>query len=155
MTKKKSSAAEDIEIKLGDEIPFEDETAYKAQSEEPDVVNDLRNLGQQFAETLRTAWNSEERKEFEREMREGVQTFASEVDKAFQDVKASDPAQKVRSEAEEFKAKTDSGDVVQKTRSSLSQGLRWFSEEMARVADSFSPVEKEPPADDVTGAEEE
>jgi hypothetical protein len=155
MTKKKSSAAEDIEIKLGDEIPFEDETAYKAQSEEPDVVNDLRSLGQQFAETLRTAWNSEERQEFEREMREGVQTFASEIDKAFQDVKASDPAQKVKSEAGEFKAKADSGDVVRKTRSSLSQGLRWFSEEMARVADSFTPVEEEPPADDVTDAEGE
>jgi hypothetical protein len=155
MTKKKSSAAEDIEINLGDEIPFEDETAYKAQSEEPDVVNDLRSLGQQFAETLRTAWNSEERKEFEAEMREGVQTFAGEIDKAFQEVKTSDPAQKVKSEAGEFKAKADAGDVVQKTRSSLSQGFRWFSEEMARVADSFTPVEKEPPAGDETDAEEE
>ena len=65
MTKKKSTAAEDIEIKVGDEIPFEDETTYKAQSEEADIVGDLRNLGQQFAETMRTAWNSEERKEFE------------------------------------------------------------------------------------------
>ena len=155
MTKKKSSAAEDIDIKVGDEIPFEDETAYKAQSEEPEVVSELRNLGQQFAETLRTAWNSEERKEFEREMREGVQTFAGEIDKAFQDVKASDPAQKVRSEAEDFKTKADSGDVVQKTRASLSQGLRWFSEEMARVADSFTPEEKGPPADDVADAEDD
>ena len=155
MTKKKSSAAEDIDIKVGDEIPFEDETAYKAQAEEPDVVGDLRSLGQQFGETLRTAWNSEERKEFEREMREGVQTFASEIDKAFQDVKASDGAQKVKSEAADFKAKADSGDVVNKTRASLSQGLRWFSEEMARVADSFTPEQKEPPADDYADIEDE
>jgi soluble cytochrome b562 len=154
MTKKKSSAAEDIEIKIGDEIPFEDETAYKAQSEEPDVVADLRDLGQQFAATLRTAWNSEERKQFEQEMREGMQTFAGEIDKAFKEVKASEPAKKVKAEAEDFKAKADSGDVVQKTRSSLSQGLRWFSEEIARVADSFTPIEKEPPAVDVTDAED-
>jgi phenylalanyl-tRNA synthetase alpha subunit len=154
MTKKKSSAAEDIDIKIGDEIPFEDETAYKAQAEEPDVVADLRDLGQQFAATLRTAWNSEERKQFEHEMREGMQTFASEIDKAFKEVKASEPAKKVKSEAADFKAKADSGDVVQKTRSSLSQGLRWFSEEIARVADSFTPIEKEPPADDVTDAED-
>lgn len=147
MTNEKSTEAEDIDIKVGDEIPFEDETAYKAQTEEPDVVSDLRSLGQQFAETMRTAWNSEERKEFEREMREGVQTFANEVDKAFKDVKSSDHAQKVKTEAEEIKIKADSGEVVQKTRASISQGLRWFSEEMAKVADSFTPTEKEPPAD--------
>lgn len=154
MAKKKSSTTEDIDIKIGDEIPFEDETAYKAQSEEPDVVSDLRNLGQQFAATLRTAWNSEERKEFEREMREGLHTFAGEIDKAFKDVKASEPAKKVKEEAEDFKVKAEAGEVVQKTRSSLSQGLRWFSEEMARVADSFTPTEKEPPADE-PGAEDE
>ena len=42
MTEKKSTEAEDIDIKVGDEIPFEDETTYKAQTEEPDVVGDLR-----------------------------------------------------------------------------------------------------------------
>jgi hypothetical protein len=145
MTDDKTAGSEDIEIKVGDEIPFEDETTYKAEGKESDVVKDLRNLGQQFAETIRVAWHSEERKEFEREMREGVQTFANEVEKAFKDIKESESAKKMKEEAEDFKTKAESGEVVNKTRSSISQGLRWFSEELAKAADSFTPTEKQPP----------
>jgi soluble cytochrome b562 len=151
MTEKKTSEAEEIDIKVGDEIPFEDETTYKAQTGEADVVNDFRNLGRQFAETVRTAWYSEERKDFEIEMREGFQTFAKEVDKAFKDFRASDQAEKIKTEAQEFKSKAESGEVVEKTRSSLSKGLRWFSEELAKVADSFTPSAKEPPTEEVEG----
>lgn len=148
MTEKKTPEAEDIDIKVGDEIPVEDETSYKAQTGEADIVNDLRNLGQQFGETIRAAWYSAERKEFEQEMREGVQTFAKEIDKAFKDIKASDQAEKIRSEAQEFKSKAEAGEVVEKTRSSLSKGFRWFSEELSKVADSFTPSAKKPPTDD-------
>ncbi len=148
MTEKKTSEVEDIDIKVGDEIPFEDETTYKAQTGEADIVSDLRSLGQQFAETVRAAWYSAERKEFELEMREGVQTFAKEIDKAFKDIKASEQAEKVRTEAKEFKSKAEAGEVVEKTRSSLSKGLRWFSEELSKLADSFTPAAKEPPAED-------
>ena len=101
MTDEQAQDMDDVKIRLSkEEIPVDDETVYKSEEEEPDVVGELRNLGRQFGETMRTAWNSEERREFEREIREGVQTFAQEVDKAFKDVAASEPAQKAKSEAE-------------------------------------------------------
>jgi len=142
---------DDIKIRLGNDIPVEDETVYKSQEEDPDVVGDFRNLGQQFADTLRSAWYSEERKRFESEMREGLQSFATEVDKAVKEIIASEPAQKARTEAEEIKTKAAEGDITQKTLSGLSQGLRRFSDELAKWSDSFTPTEKEPPAEEDEG----
>ena len=154
MAKEKQPEQEDIDIKLGDEIPFEDESSYKAEEAQPDVVDELRNLGQQFGETIRSAWNSEERRQFENEMREGVQTFTGEIGKAFDEILASDPAKKAKSEAADFKDKAGSGDLAEKTRSSLSLGLRRFSEELAKMADSFTSGEKEPPQEDEASTEE-
>ena len=153
MTDEQAQDMDDVKIRLSkEEIPVDDETVYKSEEEEPDVVGELRNLGRQFGETMRTAWNSEERREFEREIREGVQTFAQEVDKAFKDVAASEPAQKAKSEAADLKDKAESGDIGVKTRSSLAKGLRWFSDELGKVADSFTGPEKGP--EDVSADEE-
>lgn len=148
MTDEQTPDVEDIKIRLGDEIPVEEETTYKAQTEKSEVVDELRNLGQQFANTLRAAWYSEERKQFELEMREGVQTFANEVDKAIKDITSSEAAQKAKTEAEEVKTKADASDIAEKTRSGLAHGLKRFSEELSKLADSFTPMEKQPPSED-------
>lgn len=153
MTDEQVPDVEDVKIRLSkDEIPVDDETEYKSEEPGQDVVEELRNLGRQFGETMRAAWNSEERRKFEHEMREGVQTFAQEVDKAFKDVAASDPAQRARSEASELKDKATSADIGQKTQSSLAKGLRWFSDELSKLADNFTQPEKSP--EDVAGGDE-
>jgi hypothetical protein len=153
MTDEQYPDVDDVKIRLSkDEIPVDDETEYKAEEETPDVVDELRNLGRQFGETMRTAWNSDERRKFEVEIREGVQTFAHEVDKAFKDVASSDPAQRAKSEATEFKDKASSADIGQKTQSSVAKGLRWFSDELSKVADSFNQPEKGP--EDIATEEE-
>jgi len=153
MTDEQYPDVDDVKIRLSkDEIPVDDETEYKSEEPSTEVVDELRKLGRQFGETISTAWNSEERRRFESEIREGVQTFAQEVDKAFKDISSSEPAQKAKSEASEFKDKAASGDIGQKTQSSLAKGLRWFSDELDKLADSFTPTEKGP--EDI-GAEEE
>jgi signal recognition particle GTPase len=153
MTDEQVPDVDDVKIRLSkDDIPVDDETEYKSEEESADVVDELRNLGRQFGETMRTAWNSEERRHFENEIREGVQTFAEEVDKALKDVRSSEPAQRARSEAADLKDKAASADIGQKTQSSLAQGLRWFSNELGKLADSFTTQEKGP--EDI-GAEEE
>lgn len=153
MTDEQIPDVEDVKIRLSkDEIPVDDETEYKSEEQTTEVVEELRNLGRQFGETMRTAWNSDERRKFEREIREGVQTFASEVDKAIKEVSSSDATQRVKSEAADIKDKAASGDLGQKTQSSLAKGLRWFSDELSKLADSFTMSEKGP--EDVGAGEE-
>ena len=153
MTDEQYPDVDDVKIRLSkDEIPVDDETEYKSEEGQSDVVDELRNLGRQFGETMSTAWNSEERRQFESEIREGVKTFAHEVDKAFKEVSSSDPAQKAKTEAADFKEKADTSELGQKTRSSLAKSLRWFSDELGKVADSFTGPEKGP--EDVEAAED-
>lgn len=153
MTDQETPSVEEIKARLADEEEhyeeiLVDEEPTDAESlknaEQPDFVEELRSLGRQFADTLHAAWNSQERVKFEGEVREGMKTFADEVDKAFQEIKKSPVTQKAKEEADSIKTKVETGEMGQKTRSGLAQGLNWLSEELAKLANQFTPVEKEP-----------
>ena len=151
MSEEQTPDVEEIKARLADEIPVEEEpVAHKASMEQSDVVTQLQELGRQLGETLRTAWHSEERKRFEREVREGANTFADEVNKAFQEVKESPAAARMKDEAAGFKTRAESTEIPDKTRASIGQGLSWLSEEMAKLADQFTPMEKEPSDEEPT-----
>jgi hypothetical protein len=77
-------------------------------------------------------------------------TFANEVDKAFQEVKESPAAARAKEEAAGFKTRVDSTEISDKTSASIGQGLSWLSEEMANLADKFTPVEKDAADDEPT-----
>lgn len=133
---------EEIKDRLKIEIPVEEEPV--AQKPQPDLVDEFKNVGRQFAETIRTAWASQERQRIEAEIREGVKLFADEVSKAVHEVKDSPPAQRAKEEASNIKGKVESGEIAQKARVNLAQGLHWLSEELERLSQQFTPVEKSP-----------
>lgn len=144
MTEDYSPDDDILKIKMDDEIPVEEEPLVSKESKEKsDLVNELSSLGKQLGETISTAWNSEERQRFEREVKEGVQSFAQEIDKAFQGVRESPAAQKAKDEASGFKNRVNEADLGQKTQSSIAQGLRWMSVELGNLAEQFTH-EKQP-----------
>lgn len=156
MTEENYPDVDELKIKLGDDIPIEEEpVASKPSKEKPELVNELSELGRQFGETMSAAWNSEERKRFEREVKEGVQSFAHEIDKAFQEVRESPAAQKAKDEASDFSSKVKSADIGQKTQSSFAQGLHWMSVELGKLAEQFTPSEKQPDEETLDTSEDE
>jgi hypothetical protein len=122
------------------EIPVEEEgtTATKSESE---IVEEFKNLGRQFAGTLESMWNSEERRRMETEIRAGVRTFAAEVDRVMRDARQSQAATRVKEEAVGMKERVESGDVPRRTQEGIVQGLRWLSHELERLAEQFTPAE--------------
>lgn len=140
------------------DIPVEeDEQPAKATSDaagdaadQVDVVDELRNIGRQLAETLQTAWNSAERQKFESEVREGVRSFGDEVDKAIRQIRSGGAGQKLREEAAELREQVDTGELQRRAREGMTQGLRWLGEELSKLAEQFTPKEKGP--DDVDNA---
>ena len=130
----------EIKERLKVEIPVEEEVS-KADIKSIDVAAELKDLGRQFADTLQTAWNSQERQRIEAEIREGVKSFADEVDKAIREAKESPTAARVREEAGQVVNKVETTDVGRRVRSGLVQGLQWLSEELGRLADQFTPSE--------------
>ncbi|GAB4272646.1 MAG: hypothetical protein Kow0080_19340 [Candidatus Promineifilaceae bacterium] len=143
MSDEQTPSVEEIKARLqaAEEIPVNNEAA-KAGSEPIDITEELRKVGKQFAETLQTAWSSEEWQRIEKEMREGLRSFADEVDKVFAQIRESDALNKVRSEAIDVKEKVDKSDLGQKTKTGFVNGLRWLSEELGKMADRFSAADK-------------
>ena len=152
MSEEQTPSVEEIKERLKVEIPVEEEAA-KAETQR-DFTNELKDLGRQFADTVQTAWNSEERQRVEAEIRDGVKSFADELDKAIREAKESQAAAKVKEEAAEIKTKIETGDLSRKTREGLVQGLQWLSEELGKLAEQFTPMEKSPP-DAAAGEESE
>ena len=133
----KAEEAKAVEI-----VIEEDEVAEETTAPEADVSDALRDLGRQFAETIRSAWYSEERREVETEVREGIEHFAEEVNRVFREARESPAVKKVREEADEARAKVERGEISRKARVSLVEGLNWLSREMAKLADQFEPAEE-------------
>ena len=133
-------SVEELKERLKVEVPVEEEPVK--ESPQTDVADELKRLGRQFAETLQTAWNSEERIRIENEVREGVKSFVGEVDRVFQEAKDSPAAGKVREEASEIKDRVEASDIGNKARSGFVQGLQWMSEELGKLATKFTPPEK-------------
>jgi hypothetical protein len=142
MTDEETPDVEEIKVRIGDEIPVEEEPVEKKAEGQPDVAAELRNLGRQFGETISQAWNSEERKEFETEVRKGVDSFVSELDKVFTELGETEAARKARQEATKFRTEVESSDISDKTKSSIAKGLHWLSDGLTNLADQFTPAEK-------------
>ena len=136
------------EIKERIEIPVEEEDIAGLKADEksngPDVVEEFKNLGRQFAETIEAAWNSDERIRVEAEVREGIHSFVDEVDKVFREAKSSATAEKVKGDAAEAKARVENSDLGEKARDGIILGFTWLSEEFGKLAEQFTPVEKAP-----------
>jgi cell division protein ZapA (FtsZ GTPase activity inhibitor) len=142
MSDEQTPDVEEIKARLKVEIPFEEEEPGGGKGDQPDLSAEFQKLGQQFAETIRTAWHSEERLKIETEIREGMKTVADEVSKALHEVKESEPAQKVKAEAGHLKEQVKSGEISAKARQNMAQGLNWLSQELAKLAAQFTPAEK-------------
>ena len=134
---------EEIKIDIED---LDDEPA--AQTETTNIADELRDLGKQFAETIQTAWNSEQRVKIEADLREGLKNFGEELNNMFNKAKESDTGQRVREEA----AKVDASDTAQKVKQVVAQGIQWLSDELAKLSEKMDAAEevkeKEPPADE-------
>jgi hypothetical protein len=132
------------EERLKIEVPVEEEAMKvdMSESEGVDVTAELRNLGRQMVNTLQSAWNSEERQRFEKEVREGMHSFANEIDKALQELRESEATAKVKTEANQVADKVQASEAGQKARDGLTKGLQWLSEELGTLAVKFTPPEK-------------
>jgi hypothetical protein len=146
-------SVEEIKERLKVDIPVEEEVSKTdVQQEAVDVSAEFKQLGRQFAETIKAAWYSEERHRIETEIREGVKSFVDEVDKVIREAKDSPAIERVKDEAVQVKTKVETTDIARKARGGMAQGLQWLSEELAKLSQQFTPTEK---GTDTTAEEEE
>ena len=127
-------------------IEIEDVTAEETKStgSNMNIEEELRKFGQQLADTIQSALNSEEVKKVQADMQAGMKKFADEMGNAFNNAKESSTGQKVSEKVHEI----DSSEVAQSFKNGVSQGLRWLSQELGKLSDAIDG--DGPPADDGT-----
>lgn len=144
MNEEQTPSVDDLkqEEKLNSERIVIEEEDVKGAPPKVDIAAEFQKLGRQLAETLQTAWDSEERKRVEKEVREGVQSFVNEVDQVIREVKTNEKTEKIKGEAEEFKNRVENTDIGTRARQGIVQGLRWLSEGLEELANQFTHPEK-------------
>jgi len=143
---------EDERLKI--EIPVEEDATggAKAAHATTDLMDEFKRLGRQFGDTLQSAFNSEEARRMETELRAGMKTFADEVERVFREAKDSPAASRMKEEATVVKDRVETGDMGRKAQEGIVGGLRWLSDELEKLANQFTPAtppptEKQPPTE--------
>ena len=143
---------EDERLKI--DIPVEEDATGGAKTAHAhtDLMDEFKRLARQFGDTLQSAFNSEEARRMETELRAGMKTFADEVERVFREAKDSPAASRVKEEATVVKERVETGDVGRKAQEGIVGGLRWLSDELEKLANQFTPAqqppnEKQPPTE--------
>ncbi len=138
---------EDERLKI--DIPVEEDApgAAKTAHATTDLMDEFKRLGRQFGDTLQSAFNSEEAKRMETELRAGMKTFADEVERVFREAKDSPAASRMKEEATAAKERVETGDMGRKAQEGMVSGLRWLSNELEKLANQFTPAQQQPPTE--------
>jgi hypothetical protein len=97
------------------------------------ITEELSKMGNQVAEALRLAWESDERKRLQTEINEGLQQFGVQVDEAMKRASESDAAKRVQKQAQEVVTRARGSEVVDDVREGLLTGLQSINRELTRL----------------------
>jgi hypothetical protein len=99
-----------------------------------ELIDELTRLGQKFVEVVEVAWNSEQRKKAEEDLRAGLVTVASTLEESFKKLSNTKEAKEVVNAAEDVAGKVRSSKIASELSGTLAQGLRSLSEEMEKFS---------------------
>lgn len=128
---------------MTDNIP-ENEQARPELSE---VAKEFEEVGKRLRDAMVMAWQSKERVELEKDIRQGLNRLVEEVDAGFAKVRETEPAKKVESKvsevAGEAKTTVQSSKAAEEVRKGLIVALRGVSDALEKMANTFSAPEGE------------
>ena len=112
----------------------------KAQSTQ-ELMDDLNRLGMKFAEVVQTAWESDERKRLEKDVKAGVVSLMNGLERGLRKVGESEQAKEFLNKAED--AAETLGERIRTSPTShemagnLAKGLRILAEQIDKLAEEL------------------
>lgn len=123
-------------------ITEEDVAPFVAEKPAAGLREQADRVTQQVSDTARQAWESETRRKVTGKVREGVATVATKSSQLVRD-KVSEAAERQAKEAvTAVQTRIKETDWKEEARQGTVRGLQWLSQQLARLADRFSPAEK-------------
>ena len=124
------------------DVPVTELPPNERPQSEYDLGAEFTELGEQFRRVFKAAWESQERKDIQDEIRDGLNNLAEEINKAAKNVRDTDTAQKVESNLKNVRADVQSGKVADDMRGGLAKALRGLRDALDDLADRFTPVDE-------------
>ncbi len=112
-------------------------------SESPELGEEIQRVVESLTRAARAAWNSEQRRQLEVQIRQGLRSLVDELEEAFQKVQESEEGQELREKAEQIVARIRSSKVTAEIQEGLLKGLHALAEELQELADRLEAQAQE------------
>lgn len=103
------------------------------ETPEDDLSAELRELGRNLKLAARTAWESEESRRLQQELKNGFAALEAGLREASSELSSGETRQRVRNEAHDFSQRVRSGQVETQLRSDLLTALRTVNAELKKA----------------------
>jgi hypothetical protein len=110
-----------------------DQETRDSQGRSGEVASEFKDLGDNLKSILQHAWESEERKNLQREIETGLANLGKTVDEAVTEFKQSDTGQRLKTEAQDLQQRIRSGEVEASLREDLLAALRKVNSELEKI----------------------
>jgi hypothetical protein len=111
----------------------------KESPPESDLTAEFRQLGDNLRETLRTAWESEERRRLQEDLEAGLSALETALNETADEVTRGDTGQRIKAEVQDLEKQVKSGQLQAKARDELLSVLQRINLELQRLRDSMNP----------------
>jgi hypothetical protein len=101
-------------------------------SSKSDLHNEFEQLGQNLKAALKTAWESEESRQLQAELKSGLAALEVGLRQAAQEVTTGETGQRLKAEVEDLGQRVKSGEVENKLRHELLAALRSVNSELQK-----------------------
>jgi hypothetical protein len=113
-----------------------DEQTNQSAAGTDELFEEVQRLGARFASVIQTAWNSEERKSLEADLKRGLDSVTASLEEGFQKAGESRKTQDLVDKADDVMTKTGekvrSSEVASELSVSLAKGLRKVSDQLEK-----------------------
>ncbi len=113
------------------------------EHESNDIADELRQLGKNIKEALRSAWESQERQKLQQEIQSGLSELGNMLNQAADDFNGSQAGQNIKADISDFKERLRTGEVESKVRSEILEALQTANRELKRATQSRRPPEEQ------------
>jgi hypothetical protein len=110
-----------------------------SQAPSKTISEEFSELGRNIMQALQAAWTSEDRKKLQAEIEAGLKAASQAVQQAADDFSQSQAGQTLKTEAEDFQKRVQSGELEAKIRSEVSAALRIANQELKKAFPGEAP----------------
>ena len=112
-------------------------------NQKPTFSDEIRGLGENISELVKTAWDSPQKEELQNELESGIQELKNAINQIAEDFSSSDTGKHIKSEINEIKEDISSGKLEEKIEEEILNTIKTINNEITNVINKWSSSKNE------------